>query len=441
MVKSLRHEIASGKYKVGEYIPAESQLVETFSLSINSVRKGLEELVAEGIIVKKPKIGNMVAGLPPSECVTITFGCHLSMERIADLSHLLRLFEAKHPHIKVVPVKLSNLNYNDIVKDYMNNDMLDVATIRETEMQLYAERGQLDLMEPAAADSGTYPFLINPFSRDGVLYASPLAFSPVILCYNRNHFVSKGLPEPDSGWSWSDLVRTASHLTEFPGRYGLYFNHLSEHRWPIFLLQSGMKFERDAEGKMRLGGSKLLEAIRRCKAVVADRRLFPLYMEEHDLGAETLFLEEKVSVIMTTYFKLNHLRKAGFPFEIAPVPHLDEQGTIMLAVGLAVNRRSKKKEAAKALVHFLMSEEAQLHIRKHTLTIPGLKKAAEWIGEENVYRPSRFNMYREIIPTFRMLADLGLTADELDKLHRELKMYWSDIVDETALCERIEHIL
>lgn len=441
MVKSLRHEIASGKYKVGEYIPAEAQLVETFSLSINSVRKGLEELVAEGIIVKKPKIGNMVAGLPPSECVTITFGCHLSMERIADLSGLLRLFEAKHPHIKVVPVKLSNLNYNDIIKDYMNNDMLDAATIRETEMQLYAERGELDLLEPAAADPGSYPFLINPFSREGILYASPFAFSPVILCYNRNHFVSRGLPEPDSGWSWSDLVRAASQLTELPGRYGLYFNHLSEHRWPVFLLQSGAKFERSTEGKMKLGGTKLLEAIRACKSVVANRRLFPMYMEEHDLGTETLFLEEKVSVIMTTYFKLNHLRKAGFPFEIAPVPRLDEQRTIMLAIGLAVNRRSKKKEAAKALVRFLTSEEAQLHMRKHTLTIPGLKKAAEWIGEENVYRPSRFNMYREIIPTFRMLDDLGLTAEELDKLHRELKLYWSDIVDESAMCERIEHIL
>ena len=113
---------------------------------------------------------------------------------------------------------------------------------------------------------------------------------------------------------------------------------------------------------------------------------------------------------------------------------------MMLAVGLAVNRSSKKKAAAKELVHFLTSAEAQHHIRKHTLSIPGLKKAAEWTGEEELYRPSRYNMYREIIPTFRLLADLQLTAEELRQVHKELKLYWSNMVDEQTLCKGIEEL-
>lgn len=441
MVKTLRHDIAAGKYKIGEYLPSEANLVDLFSLSINSVRKGLEQLVAEGIIVKKTKVGNMVVKLPGTECVTITFGYHLSMDGIADMSNLLSEFEAKHPHIKVVPVKLSILNYNEIVKNYMCNDMLDVVTIREAELQVYEERGELDLLEPAAVNAGAYPILIDTFSREGVLYASPLVFSPVILCYNREHFLSKDLPEPDSSWSWDDLVRITSQLAEPPGRYGFYFNYLSEHRWPIFLLQSGKRFERDLQGKIRLDSSSLMDAIRLCKSIIANRQLFPMYTEEHDVDAKSLFLDEKVSVIMTTYFNLNHLKDARFSFDIAPVPHHNEQRTMMLAVGLAVNRCSKKKAAAKELVHFLTSVEAQHHIRKRTLSIPGSKKAAEWTGEEEMYRPSRYNMYREIIPTFRTLDDLRLTVDEIHHLQRELKLYWSDIVDETALSEFIGQML
>ncbi|MEF3312840.1 extracellular solute-binding protein [Paenibacillus sp. GYB004] len=430
MVKTLRHDIAAGKYQIGEYLPSEANLVDMFSLSINSVRKGLNQLVAEGIIVKKKKVGNMVVKAPGSECVTITFGYHLSMDGIADINCLISEFEAKHPHIKVVPVQLSILNYNEIVKNYMNNDMLDVVTIRETELQTYEERGELDLLEPSEVNSGAYSFLLDTFSREGVLYACPFVFSPVILCYNREHFLGKDLPEPDSSWSWDDLIRITSQLSEPPGRYGFYFNYLSEHRWPIFLLQSG-----------KPDTTRWMDAVRLCKSIIANRQLFPLYAEEHDIDAMSLFLEEKVSVIMTTYFNLNLLKNARFSFDIAPVPHQNEQKTMMLAVGLAVNRWSKKKAAARELVHFLTSAEAQHHIRKRTLSIPGLKKAAEWTGEEEMYRPSRYTMYREIIPTFRTLADLPLSADELRQLQREFKLYWSDIADEAALSEFVEQML
>lgn len=440
MIKTLRHEIAAGKYKVGEYLPSEANLVDMFSLSINSVRKGLDQLVAEGVIVKKKTVGNMVIKRPLTECVTITFGYHHSMDNIADMSRLLNEFEAQHPDIKVVPIKLSNLNYNEIVKNYMSNDMLDVVTIRETELQIYEERGELDLLDQASVNAGAYPILLDTFSRGGVLYACPFVFSPVILCYNVEHFLRKDLPEPDSSWSWDDLVRVASQLAELPGRYGFYFNYLSEHRWPIFLLQSGKHFERDPQGNMKLDAS-LMEAVRLCKSIIANRQLFPMYIEQHDSDARSLFLDEKLSVIMTTYFNLNLLKNAPFSYNIAPVPHHNEQRTMMLAVGLAVNRRSKKITAAKELVRFLTSAEAQLHIRKRTLSIPGLKKAAEWTGEEQMYRPSRYNMYREIMPAFRTLADLGLNADKLRHLQRELKLYWSDIVDETALSEFIEQQL
>lgn len=441
MINTLRHEISTGKYQIDEFLPSETQLVDMFSLSINSVRKALQVLVDEGLIQKIPKIGNKVIALPQTEYVTITFGYHISIEHIAELNDLLSEFEVIYPHIKVIPIKLSTIDYNEIVKNYMHNDMLDVVTIREKEMKVYEERGELELLESFTVDSGIYPFLRDIFSTKDALYAMPFVFSPLILCYNRDHFVRNNIPEPDSSWSWDDLIRAVQQLSDPPKRYGLYFDYLSEHRWPAFLLQSGMTFQRNEDGKVKLWGTKLMEAISKCKSIAMNNQYFPMYLGGQDNITESLFREEKVSVIMTTYFNLNHLRNSGISFEIAPLPHLDEQRTMILATGLAVNRHSKRKKAAQILVDFLMSEKAQLLIRKNTLSIPGLKKAAEWMGDENIYRPSRFNIFREIIPNFRMSTDLQLSTMEMDMLNEELKLYWSGMFDDLTFSERVEELL
>lgn len=52
MVKRLRADILSGVYRQGEFLPSEKELVSQFQLSNKSVRKGLEQLIAEQLIVR-----------------------------------------------------------------------------------------------------------------------------------------------------------------------------------------------------------------------------------------------------------------------------------------------------------------------------------------------------------------------------------------------------
>lgn len=51
-------------------------------------------------------------------------------------------------------------------------------------------------------------------SFGGKLYALPLAFNPVFLCYNRRVFRRRGVAEPDGSWNWDDLLRHAELLTD-----------------------------------------------------------------------------------------------------------------------------------------------------------------------------------------------------------------------------------
>jgi multiple sugar transport system substrate-binding protein len=115
--------------------------------------------------------------------------------------------------------------------------------------------------------------------------------------------------------------------------------------------------------------------------------------------------------------------------------------TMLLNTGLAVNRKSQVKDAAVKLVEYLTSYKAQLFVRQHTYSLPARKSAAEWVGEEKRYLPSRFSLFRETIPGFRYFTDLAISARELSEINQELKMYWAGLETEEVLCSHIEERL
>ncbi|MNH99659.1 hypothetical protein D3C73_524380 [compost metagenome] len=182
-----------------------------------------------------------------------------------------------------------------------------------------------------------------------------------------------------------------------------------------------------------------MDALRICRDMKHD---FPMLAEGITTGeSERLLAQGKVSIIMTSYFYLNYLLGENVSFDIAPVPHLGTPLTMLLNIGLAVNRHSQMKEAAVKLVDFLTSHKAQLFIRQQTYSLPALKSASAWSGHEELYRPSRFSLFRETIPSFRYFSDLGISPNELKTINQESKLYWAGLETEEELCSRIEGTL
>lgn len=161
----------------------------------------------------------------------------------------------------------------------------------------------------------------------------------------------------------------------------------------MFLLQSGTTFaaEQDDEGKYRFSGSKLLDSLGTIRKLIGMKDVFPAVLSESDADAEALFLQGKVSMIMTTYYFLNQLRQSDLAFDIAPLPRLQNADTLLIINGLAVNSKSQNKDASMLLVDFLTSYEAQLIIRRKTLNIAANRLVMDWEGEEVGYRPAGFS--------------------------------------------------
>ncbi|SDE44861.1 multiple sugar transport system substrate-binding protein [Paenibacillus sp. UNCCL117] len=441
MLKQLREEIVSGEKPAGSYLPSEKTLAEQFGLSNKSVRQVLDILVDERLIEKKPRIGNVVVNRQEQQTITLKLGHHSPILHESELKDLLAAFHKKHPHIHVQDVVLPSGSNPEVLKPYLDHGIIDVMTLNDYEFQNIVETGSGEYLTPLEPRPDIYPFLSEAFTADGRLLAQPFLFSPTILCYNRDHFTENGLPEPDDSWSWDDLFEAAGMLAEKNERIGFYFSYSQRNRCVALLLQHGAAFERDDEGRVKLCGTGLMNGIRFYKDVISNR-IPPLpYEQEANFHAEDLLGQGKVSMIITTYLGINHLRKYKVNFEVAPLPGYDHPATHVIAIGLAVNRQSPNLEAARLLVDFLTQYSTQLVIRQKTLSLPAWQAAAEWAGEESIYRPSRFALFRELIPGFRYGGELGLSESEWNVFFKEVFMYWSGLETEESFCRRMEELL
>jgi multiple sugar transport system substrate-binding protein len=446
MVEQLRGEIAHGKYKPGAFLPPEKTLAKQFRLSNKSVRKGLEMLLEEGLIEKIPRVGSKVKAKKTAErnVTVLRLGCRPKDDRDFGLNLLLDDFRQQYPSIRIEKIYLQHPPGNtETMKTYLHSGLVDAFTTSYWNLRIMAEAGLIGELEPMAPNERLYGFLNEAFTFDNVLYAHPLAFAPLVLAYNVKHFRDCGIAEPDAGWSWEEAIRQAERLSAPPHRHGLHFQPFHDERWPVFLLQSETGDDKDGGRKgNRPDATKWMDGIRLSKNIIRNHTIFPNYLLESEKDIGTLFLQGKTSMIVTSYFSLNRFIDSDLEYDISSLPYLREPRTLLLITGIAINRQSAHKAAAHCLADYLTSPQAQRIIRRHSLGIPSEKPAAEDRSEPaaTIRRPSRYELYRDIIPSYRRLCDLGLSAESFFSLREWMKYYWADLIDESGMKEALRNI-
>ncbi|GAA3409837.1 extracellular solute-binding protein [Paenibacillus hodogayensis] len=430
MVQTLRDEIVSGAYSPGQYLPSEPAQARRFGLSNKSVRKGLELLVEEGLIEKIPKVGSRV--MAPKSRISLKLGHYQKDIGNMDLPALLADFQRRHSWIDVK------------AEPFASNGGMDAENIRRCDLIMMnnehfgylAEAGHHRLLLPLEEKSGVHSILNGCFQRDGQLYARPLIYSPVVLCYNKRHFREQGLPEPDGGWTWDNLVRSATRLTE-GNRFGFCFYLANVNRWPLFLLQSGERFQKSGGQYADVQEGPLLGGIRLCKQLIRNSEMFPLFISESDADIVSMFLEGKLSMVLNTYMGMNEWRQSGMEFDISPVPYMSRPMTLTIAEGVGINRATSHPEAALLLADYLAGEQAQSHIRNYTLSLPVLQSVSDGPRPKGVASPERYMLYREMMFSLCTHDELGLPWSKTRRFSYLLKAYWANLIDDKELCDRI----
>src|SRR5205814_1620728 len=83
----LLEEIVSGRYVVGDRLPGENDLAQTFEVSRPVVREALNRLQADGLVTSRQGAGSFVARVPPRQIVKLAPG--------ASIAGILRTFEVR----------------------------------------------------------------------------------------------------------------------------------------------------------------------------------------------------------------------------------------------------------------------------------------------------------------------------------------------------------
>lgn len=83
----LLEAIVSGRYEVGDRLPAETDLAETFEVSRPVIREALNRLQADGLVTARQGAGTFVARVPPRQIVKLA--------PRASIAGILRAFEVR----------------------------------------------------------------------------------------------------------------------------------------------------------------------------------------------------------------------------------------------------------------------------------------------------------------------------------------------------------
>ncbi|MBN2908682.1 GntR family transcriptional regulator [Polycladomyces sp. WAk] len=192
-VRSLREQIVTGQLKPGDFILSEHELADLYELSRGSVRKALSELVSEGLLLKIAGRGNMVTYPRKGDVrlATIKLGWFSPSYELPVVRQLLQRFEERYPMLRVQLVPIPTPEYVETLMEWNASEtVIDVFVLPDFFFLRWVQQGWMHQLHPylpeeMQREQSTYPQLLRMFQHDGMQYATPFVFSPVVIGYHR----------------------------------------------------------------------------------------------------------------------------------------------------------------------------------------------------------------------------------------------------------------
>jgi len=367
MAAKLRTEILSGYLKPGEFLLSEKELCEKYAISRNSLRQALELLTAEGLIVKMAGRGNMVAKQfrmdDPDANTLVVMSPYPSTFAEKALPLLSAMFKERYPN---TDVKLLYTSYemSSFLRDLNGIGVKpDLVLVWDRHFRQLSADDFVPVSDPPDGPEDIHPKLLRAYEKDGSRFAVPVTFSPIFLACNADMFEACGVKWPDEEWSMEQFVQSAKRMTAdtngdgLADRFGFGLSH-SLFRWPVLARKYGYRLGCDADGRLNMEG--LREALKFMQDLIYRETVSPAACVGDLTLLNKLFAQGKIGMTLTSALATD-LGGNGFAVRIAPLPKRGAApgGSLMIANGLVVSKRSRKTELAMRFAQFALSEQFQ----------------------------------------------------------------------------------
>lgn len=443
----LREQIMSGFIKPGEYLLSENELCKYYGLSRTSVRKSLEQLQKEGLIVKKVGQGTIVSPdlvISPSERRTLRILTNAPSYFVDNcLGTIIDAFQTKFPHVDVKLLTFPSWNYWDSMMTSIELGQPPDLVLMTDRHFAHPDRADsfLDLREHLDDLLGElYPRVVEPFREGNVQPAIPVTFSPVYLAYNPELFARYGVDEPRAGWTKEELIEAARKLTVDQDRDGitdLYGLSLSSflNRWPVIALQNGVKFDESTDRKA------VVDTLNFFHDVVYRQRIATLYHSSRSTSNAGAFLREKAAMVLTTSIEIAGWRNENMPFEakVATLPFGPVKSTLLVANAFMVHKDCQDRELALAFLRTTLDPKLQTRLARETGFLSCIPEVNEAVWDAS--HLASLNIANRQIENGYFLHELLGDLNVLEELESEMELYWGGLESAESSADRMIRIL
>ncbi|ASO21959.1 Putative ABC transporter substrate-binding protein YesO [Actinoalloteichus hoggarensis] len=176
-----------------------------------------------------------------------------SDDRAEITEEAIALFEERHPNITVNTSYAAFSGYFErLATEVAGNNAPDVIQMDYAYLREYGDRGVLadlhEFDEDQLGTEGITPLLARSGEIDGSLYALPMAQNTHAWAYDEQAWTESGVPLPEAGWTWEDLLSSSQALTESTDgeRYGTTDFGWSWETYQVWLRQQDKDLYTDA---------------------------------------------------------------------------------------------------------------------------------------------------------------------------------------------------
>ncbi|MEV6489229.1 sugar ABC transporter substrate-binding protein [Actinoplanes sp. NPDC051633] len=272
-----------------------------------------------------------------------------------------------------------------------------------------------------------YPVAMNAFSWQGRQLCLPQNVSSLAVYYNRSLFEKFGVPLPKAGWTWNDLLATATAMTRDangavirgaesegaarrPAVHGLGIEP-SIIRLAPFVWSNGADIVDDPARPTRLtlDTPAAREALKNLIELRLAYGVVPTDEEVEAEDDESRFANGRLAMLFSSRRSTTTFRSiTGFEWDVASMPIYRQPAGVLHSDAYCLTRGSKNKDAAWSFMEYAVSAEGQRIIAATGRTVPshiGVSTSPAFLGPAQPPRSAK--VFLDAIPTVRALPTVS----------------------------------
>lgn len=378
----------------------------------------------------------------------MTFG---EPEELQAYRTLIDAFKEAEPNVTVNLIEASDRQdlLARLSTGFAGNTPPDLFLINYRFFGQFAATGVLDPLQARLDGSSVfeeadfYPQPMEAFRWNGELVCMPQNVSSLVVYYNKDLFAGAGLDAPAAGWTWDQMVESATALTKdldgdgATDQYGLGVEASIIRVAPFVWSNGGDVVDDETQPtSFSLDSPEAVEAMQAFFDLHQVHGVVPGDEEVEAEDNESRFMNGTMGMLLQSRRVVPSFRTiSAFDWDVAPLPQLEQPAGILHSDAYCLTKASQNKEAAWRFVEFALGPQGAPVVAGTGRTVPSLISVAESDAFlDPAQKPANSQVFLDTIDVIRRVPNISTWPEIEDAVEGPLEngLYLGDTAEDVA---------